>query len=45
MIYAHMYKPESLINDSDGVISEKLGRIWPGHLGLLEKLKKFCEML
>ena len=45
MIYLSMFKPESLLNDSDEVIRKNLGQIWPGHLSLLERLKKFYEML
>lgn len=45
MIYAEMFTPESLLDDSDESIREKLGQIWPGHMSLLERLKKFCEIL
>ena len=42
MIYAGTFTPESLLNDSDEEILSKLEQIWPGHMGLLERLKKFC---
>ena len=45
MIYADTFKPSSLAGDSDSEIRAKLSEIWPGHLSLLEKLKRFCEML
>ena len=45
MIYAEMFTPGSLLEDSDGEIRAMLSTIWPGHLTLLERLKKFCENL
>ena len=45
MIYADMFSPDSLLNDSDETIRTKLGKIWPGHLSLLERLRKFCAEL
>ncbi len=45
MIYAEKFEPESLLNDSDETIRENLSQIWPGHLNLIARLKKFCEML
>ncbi len=45
MIYSVMYCHESLLDDSDDAIRVKLGKIWPGHVSLLEKLKKFCAPL
>ncbi len=45
MIYAEMFTPGSLLEDSDGEIRAMLSTIWPGHLSLLERLKKFCENL
>ena len=42
MIYAGTFTPESLLDDSDDDIRLKLEQIWPGHMGLLERLKKFC---
>ena len=45
MIYAEKFEPESLLNDSDETIRENLSQIWPGHLSLIARLKKFCEML
>ncbi|MBQ4400725.1 MAG: hypothetical protein II832_01005, partial [Synergistaceae bacterium] len=42
MIYAGTFMPESLLDDSDDDIRLKLEQIWPGHMGLLERLKKFC---
>lgn len=45
MIYAGAFKPESLLDDSDKLILEKLEQIWPGHLSLIEKLRKFYEKL
>ena len=45
MIYMEKFKPDSLLNDSDEVIRAKLGKIWPGHLTLLERLRKFCAEL
>ena len=45
MLYMEKFTPDSLINDSDEVIRAKLGKIWPGHMTLLEKLRKFCAEL
>ena len=45
MIYSVMFRHETLLEDSDEAVRTKLGKIWPGHLTLLEKLKKFCGML
>ena len=45
MIYMEMFTPDSLINDSDDDIRENMGKIWPGHISLLERLRKFCRML
>ena len=44
MIYAGTFTPESLLDDSDDKVLSKLEQIWPGHLGLLERLKKFCGL-
>ena len=44
MIYAEMFTPESLLEDSDEEINAMLGTIWPGHTSLLERLKKFCGL-
>ena len=42
MIYALTFKPESLLYDSDEEVRLKLEKIWPGHHGLLERLKRYC---
>ncbi|MBQ3446011.1 MAG: hypothetical protein IJG37_00025 [Synergistaceae bacterium] len=42
MIYAGTFTPGRLLDDSDDEIRGKLGQIWPGHVGLLERLKEFC---
>ena len=41
MIYVENFEPDSLLNDTDDVIRKNLGEIWPEHLSLLEKLKRF----
>ena len=43
MVYAETYKPDSLLNDSDDAIRRNLGHIWPEHLSLLDKLKRFIS--
>ena len=43
MIYLDSYELESLLNDSDDVIRKNLEHIWPEHLSLMEKLKKFVS--
>ena len=43
MIYAETFKHTSLLTDSDDVIRRNLGHIWPEHLSLLEKLKRFVS--
>ena len=45
MIYAGTFTPGSLLDDSDSEILSKLEQIWPGHMGLLERLKKFCGIM
>ena len=45
MIYSVMFRHESLLDESDEEIRAKLGKIWPGHTSLLERLKKFCAPL
>ena len=42
MIYVDEFTPESLLEDSDEEIRALLGQIWPGHMSLIERLKKFC---
>ena len=44
MIYVEMFTPGSLLEDSDDEIRALLGQIWPGHMSLLERIKKFCGM-
>ena len=41
MIYIEAFKPDSLLNDSDDAIRGNLNHIWPEHLSLLDKLKRF----
>ena len=45
MLYMEKFTPDSLLNDSDEAIRAKLGKIWPGHMTLLERLRKFCAEL
>ena len=45
LIYAGKFTLKSLLEDSDDDIRSKLGTIWPGHMSLLERLRKFCGML
>lgn len=45
MVYVSMYGHAGLMNDTDAVIRENLGRIWPSHKSFLQKLKALYEML
>ena len=44
LIYAEEFTPKSLLEDSDDEIRALLGHIWPGHMSLLERLRKFCGL-
>ena len=45
LLYAEEFTPSSLLEDSDDEIRAMLGTIWPGHVSLLERIKKFCGLI